>query len=262
MAAAPAELVAGAGLLGRGLGMMVRRPRLFWLGALPPLITSVIFTGIVVVLFARLKPIVGWLTSFASDWSPGALGLLQVLVGVGLIAGSVLAMVLTFSTLTLTLGSPVYDRISQAVDRELGGSRPPLDESAATSAQRSVRQSAALIAASLLGAGALLLLGLIPVVGQVAGAVGSASFGGWMLCLELVGSPLERRHILSIADRRAVLRRRRWRTLGLGIPTFLLLSIPFVAVVLFPAATAAGTILARQLLGEPTAPGEPAQQQS
>jgi len=219
----------------------------------------VIFTGIIIVLFTQLKPIVGWLTSFAADWSPGSLALLQVLVGVGLIAGSVLLMVLTFSTLTLALGSPIYDRISEAVDRELGGTRPPLDESVATSVQRTVRQSVALIAASLVGAGALLLLGLIPVVGQIAGALGSASFGGWMLCLELVGSPLERRHILTIADRRAVLRRRRFRTLGLGIPTFLLLSIPFVAVVLFPAATAAGTILARQLLDETTAPVQPTQ---
>jgi CysZ protein len=252
MATAPAEFLAGAGLLGRGMAMMVRRPRLFWLGAVPPLITSVIFTGVVILLVAELKPIVGWLTSFASAWSPGSLALLQVLVGVGVVAGSVLLMVLTFSALTLALGSPIYDRISEAVDRELGGTRPPLDEPIAVAASRAVRQSVALIAASLLGAAALLLLGLIPVVGQIAGAVGSASFGGWMLCLELVGSPLERRHLLTIADRRALLRGHRWRTLGLGIPTFLLLSIPFVAVVLFPAATAAGTILARQLLDEPT----------
>ena len=35
----------GAGLLGRGLRLIARRPRLFLLGAIPPLITSVIFTG-------------------------------------------------------------------------------------------------------------------------------------------------------------------------------------------------------------------------
>ena len=39
------ELVVGAGLLGRGLRLIARRPRLFLLGAIPPLITSVIFTG-------------------------------------------------------------------------------------------------------------------------------------------------------------------------------------------------------------------------
>ena len=42
------------------------------------------------------------------------------------------------------------------------------------------------------------------------------------------------------------------RVLGLAVPTFLLLAMPFVGVVVFPIATAAGTLLARQLLGEPT----------
>jgi CysZ protein len=36
------------------------------------------------------------------------------------------------------------------------------------------------------------------------------------------------------------------------VPTFLLLAIPFVGIVVFPVATAGGTLLARQLLDEPT----------
>ena len=39
------EFGLGVGLLGRGLGLIVRRPRLFLLGALPPLVTSVILRG-------------------------------------------------------------------------------------------------------------------------------------------------------------------------------------------------------------------------
>ena len=48
------------------------------------------------------------------------------------------------------------------------------------------------------------------------------------------------------------MRRRRARVLGLTIPTFLMLAVPLVGVVVFPVATAAGTLLARQLLDEPT----------
>ena len=40
----------GAGLLTRGMGLLVRRPRLFLLGAIPPVITSVIFTGLLIAL--------------------------------------------------------------------------------------------------------------------------------------------------------------------------------------------------------------------
>jgi CysZ protein len=80
----------------------------------------------------------------------------------------------------------------------------------------------------------------------------SAVFGGWMLGIELVGAPFERRGLLRLSDRRAAMQVRRFRVLGFAVPTFLLLAIPFVGVVVFPVATAAGTILARQLLSEPT----------
>ena len=68
----------------------------------------------------------------------------------------------------------------------------------------------------------------------------------------LVGSALERRGVLTLRGRRALMRRRRARVLGLCVPTFLLLAVPFVGVVVFPVATAAGTLLARQLTGEST----------
>jgi CysZ protein len=92
----------------------------------------------------------------------------------------------------------------------------------------------------------------VPVVGQTVVPVLSAIFGGWMLGIELVGAPFERRGLLRLADRRAAMRVRRLRVLGFAVPTFLLLAIPFAGVVVFPVATAGGTILARQLLGEHT----------
>jgi CysZ protein len=78
-----------------------------------------------------------------------------------------------------------------------------------------------------------------------------------MLATELVGSSFERRGLVTLADRRAALRRNRMRALGLAVPSFLLLAIPFAGVLVFPIATAAGTLLARQLLGEPTVPLRP-----
>lgn len=250
MASAPAEFAAGAGLLGRGLSLLLRRPRLFWMGALPALITSVIFVVVLIVLSTNIQAITRALTPFADDWSSTVAQLTRVLVGLGFLAGSILIMVLTFTTLTLTLGSPLYDKISEYVDQDFPDPPAPSDEPAAAGLGRALRQSLALIAASAVGAVIFLLLGLAPVVGTVAAAVGSALFGGWLLTIELVGSPLERRGILTIRGRRDLMRQRRFRVWGLGVPAFLLLSIPFVGVVVFPVATAAGTIMARQLLGE------------
>jgi CysZ protein len=245
------EFLAGFALLGRGLRLMVRRPRLFGLGAIPPAITSLVFIGILAVVFARLDPMVDWLTPFADRWSPETRVLIRVLVGTALVAGLVLVMVVTFTTLTLTIGSPIYDKLSETVEREFGPV-PELTEPLATGAARGVRHSVTLIAVSVLVTLPLFAAGFVPGLGQTVVPVVSAAFGGWMLGIELVGPTFERRRLLTLTDRRVAMRRRRARVLGLTIPTFLMLAVPLVGVVLFPVATAAGTLLARQLLDEPT----------
>jgi CysZ protein len=245
------EFLAGLALLGRGLRLMARRPRLFGLGAIPPAITSLVFIGILAVVFAQLDPMVGWLTPFAESWSPEPRVLIRVLVGAALVSGLVLVMVVTFTALTLTIGSPIYDKLSEAVEQEFGPV-PELTEPLATGAARGVRHSATLIAVSVLVTLPLFAAGFIPGLGQTVVPVVSVAFGGWMLGIELVGPTFERRRLLTLTDRRVAMRRRRARVLGLTIPTFLLLAVPLVGVVVFPVATAAGTLLARQLLDEPT----------
>jgi CysZ protein len=245
------EFLAGFALLGRGFRLIARRPRLFGLGAIPPTITSLVFLGILAAVFTQLEPVVAWLTPFADPWSSETRVVIRVLVGVALVAGLVLVMVVTFTTLTLTIGSPIYDKLSEAVEREFG-SVPELDEPVATGAARAVRHSITLIAVSVLVAVLLFAAGLVPGLGQTVVPVVSAAFGGWMLGIELVGSTFERRRLLTLTDRRVAMRRQRARVLGFAIPTFLLLAVPVVGVVVFPVATAGGTLLARQLLDEPT----------
>jgi CysZ protein len=254
---APGEVAGGLSLLGRAASLLLRRPRLFWLGAVPPLITSVVFVVALVLLVDHLSALTTAMTPFADGWSSGVALTARVVVGTLLVAGTVLLMVLVFSTLTLAIGSPVYDAISEAVDRTFPGAPPALEEPVRTGVGRAVRQSLALVLTAALGAVIFFAVGFVPVLGQVVAAVGGALFGGWMLVIELVGSPLERRGVLTLRARRQTLARRRWRSLGLGVPCFLLLSIPFVAVVVFPVATAAGTLLARQLLDEPTDLADP-----
>lgn len=251
MPSVPGDAVGGLGLVARSASFLLRRPRLFWLGAVPPAITSVLFVVGLVLLVGNLTAVTAAVTPFADSWSPGVALTTRIVVGTLLVGGTVLLMVLVFTTLTLALGSPVYDAISEAVDRAFPGAPAPLDEPVRTGVLRAVRQSVGLVLTSVAGAVVLFGIGFVPVAGQVVAAVGGALFGGWMLATELVGSPLERRGVLTLRGRREVLARRRWRSLGLGVPLFLLLSIPFVAVVVFPVATAAGTLLARQLCDEP-----------
>lgn len=247
-----AELFGGAALLARGFGMVMSRRRLFLLGGLPPLITSIIFMALLITLVTNLDRLIPAITGFATDWQPALLTTLQIAVGIALVGGSVVIMVLLFSSLTLLIGSPAYEKIAESVDQELDGDADPAaetdEENVAASVGRSIGQSLALIAISLVGTVAIFVLGLIPVLGQVVAPVLSAIFGGWMLSTELLGPAFERRGLKRLADRRNAMARRRSRTLGFAVPTFLLLAIPFLSILLFPAATAGATLLARDLV--------------
>ncbi|HEY5981476.1 MAG TPA: EI24 domain-containing protein [Microlunatus sp.] len=245
------EAVGGAALLVKGFRFLTQRPRLFWLGAVPPLIMSVLFAVLFVLLVTRLGWISDAITPFADGWAEAARTAIRVLAGAGVLGVTLLVMIISFSTLTMAFGAPVYDKISEAVDAELSGGLPDTGEPWSSSLPRALRQSVGLIAISVAAALPLFLAQFIPVVGQTVIPVVAACFGGWMLCFELIGPSFERRGLPRLTQRRTAMQRRRWRTLGFSVPCFLLLAIPFVAVVVFPVATAGGVFLTRELLATP-----------
>jgi CysZ protein len=97
----------------------------------------------------------------------------------------------------------------------------------------------------------VLLVGLVPVVGQVVAPVAGAAIGGWFLALELVGGPFARRG-LWLAERRAALRAHRPLAIGFGVAVFVCFLIPLGAVVFMPAAVAGATLLTRRVLDAPS----------
>jgi CysZ protein len=248
------EVLGGVGALARGFGLLLRKPRLFLLGALPALITSLLFLALLVVLVMNLTDLAAWATPFADDWDGVWQNLIRGAVAVGALAGTVMLMVVSFTTITLALGAPIYDMITDLVEHELGNPPADSDESVWSSLGRAIRQSMVIILASLLVTVLVFFIGFIPVAGAIIGAVLAAVLGGWLLGIELVAGSFDRRGFLTIKERRKWMGTRRLRVLGFTVPTYLLLAIPFVAVVVFPAATAGGTILARQLLGVPELP--------
>ncbi|WP_026127529.1 EI24 domain-containing protein [Nocardiopsis lucentensis] len=241
------EILGGAGALARGFGMMVRSPRLFLLGALPPLFTSLVFLALFVTLLVNVGDLAAWATPFSEGWDPTWRNTLRVAVSVAMAIGAVLVMVVTFTTVTLTLGAPVYDKIGELVEERLGNPPEGSDEPLMASIVRAIRQSLGIILMSLLVTLVVFGIGFIPLVGQVVGAVLAAVLGGWLLAIELLAGAFDRRNMLLVRDRRRYMGTRRLRVLGYAVPTYFLLAIPFVAIAVFPAAAAGGTILAREL---------------
>jgi CysZ protein len=208
-------------LLFRGLSICLRSPRLYALGLLPALIAGLLYAAALTLLILFLNDLSSAVTWFADDWSRAWRDAIRVFAGLGVLGVAGLISVLTFTAVTLLIGDPFYEKISERVEHRFGGVP-----------------------------GAVLFVGLIPVAGQILGAVLGGAIGGWVLALELTGVPFQRRG-LRLRDRRAVLGRNRAMTLGFGAAVFASFLIPLGAVLLMPAAVAGAALLARRSLGQP-----------
>jgi CysZ protein len=245
------QFLAGAGLLARGLGVYARSPGLMLLGLVPALISGVVFIGGFVTLAYFIGEVSTAATWFAEDWSTGVRDLARWIAAVAILGLAGLLGVLTFTAVTLLIGDPFYEKISERVEDRYGGVPDAVDRPWWVSLRRNLADSMRLLAVSLLVGIPLFLGGLIPVVGQVVMPVLGAAVAGWFLAIELTGVPFGRRG-LWLADRRAALRSHRPLALGFGVAVFLCFLIPLGAVIVMPAAVAGAALLTRRMLGAPT----------
>ncbi|MEV0896814.1 EI24 domain-containing protein [Actinoplanes sp. NPDC049802] len=244
------EFVSGAGLLGRGLGLVLGNSRLFLIGLIPALLSGVLYTAALIFLLRYLPDLSAQVTWFADDWSGWQRGTLRVLGGAAVLGLSVLFSVLTFTAVTLLIGDPFYEKISELVEDRFGGVPDAVDISLLRALRRSLADSLKLIGVSILIGIPLFLLGFLPFVGQTVIPVLAGAVGGWLLALELTGVPFQRRG-QRLRHRRATLAQRKPLVLGFGAAVFVCFLIPLGAILLMPAAIAGATLLARQSLGKP-----------
>jgi CysZ protein len=240
----------GAGLLGRGLGLVLRNPRMLGLGLLPALISGALYVAALVTLIVFINDLSAGVTWFADDWSTGWRDLIRIVAGAALLGLSGLIGVLTFTAVTLLVGDPFYEKISGLVEARYGGVPDEVEVSLGRSLGRSLVDSLRLIGLSVLFGIPLFLAGFIPVVGQTVVPVVGGAIGGWLLAVELTGVPFQRRG-RRLRHRREALRADRPAALGFGVAVFACFLIPLGAVLLMPAAVVGGTLLSRKALGLP-----------
>ena len=228
-----------------GLRWLGRHPGFMVLGALPPLIVGGVFLTLIVICVIHAPALVAWLTPFADTWDTWLVTSFRVLLGAVIVGGAIVLAVLSFSALSLALGTPVYDAIAAAVDKEYGvaGDVEP------TSAWQSVLNAFRLLLLAVPIAIGVFLVSLIPIVGSVLGAILGGVAGGRALAMDLTATTMDARGA-SVSERRALLRRARWQSMGFGVTAYLLFLVPIIAVVAMPSATAGGALLARHLRGE------------
>ncbi|TDB78856.1 EI24 domain-containing protein [Micromonospora sp. KC721] len=240
---------AGVGLLLRGLGLYVRSPGLMLLGVVPALISGALFVTAFATLAYFVEDLAAWVTPFADDWPTSTRSLTRVIAALAFLGLGGLLAVVSFTAVTLVLGDPFYEKLSERVEERLGGTPGAVEVPFWASLRRSVADSLRLVGRTVLFGIPLFAAGFIPVLGQTVVPVVGALVGGWLLAVELTGAPFSRRG-LRLADRRSILRADRPATLGFGAAVFVCFLIPLGAVLVMPAAVAGATLLARRSLGQ------------
>ncbi|MFF8604837.1 EI24 domain-containing protein [Streptomyces sp. NPDC015346] len=240
---------AGFGYLVRGQKWVGRHSRWFGFGLLPGLVTLVLYVGALIGLGYGADDLTAWATPFADDWTSPWQGILRGFFTALVFVFGLFLAVVTFTAVTLLVGQPFYESLSEQVDRTEGGDVPesglPLWRELWISARDSLR---VLLRVALYGV-LLFACGFIPVIGQTVVPVLGFCVSGFFLAQELTSVALQRRGV-ELKERLRLLRGRRMLTLGFGVPLALSFLVPFVAVFLMPGAVAGATLMARELTGE------------
>ncbi|RKT04549.1 uncharacterized protein involved in cysteine biosynthesis [Streptomyces sp. 3211.6] len=243
------DLAGGFRYLWAGQRWVFGNGRWLGFGLLPGLVTLVLYGAALTGLFYGADDFTVWATPFASDWSSPWLGLFRGFLTAVVVSLGLFLSVITFTAVTLLVGQPFYESLSEQVDRTEGGEVPESGRSFWEDLWISARDSLRLLVRVLLYGILLFALGFIPVVGQtVVPAIGFC-VSGFFLTQELTSVALQRRRV-DLDEQLTLLRGRRAAALGFGVPLVLLFLVPLVAVFLMPGAVAGATLLARDLVGD------------
>lgn len=243
------DLAGGFGYLLAGQRWVLGHGRWLGFGLLPGLVSLVLYAGALIGLGYGADDLTAWATPFADGWSSPWLGLFRGFLTALVFCLGLFLAVITFTAVTLLVGQPFYESLSEQVDRTEGGEVP---ESGLTLAQElwiSARDSLRILGRVLLFGILLFALGFVPVIGQTVVPVLGFCVSGFFLAQELTSVALMRRRV-QLTEQLALLRGRRMLALGFGVPLVVSFLVPLVAVFLMPGAVAGATLMVRDLVGE------------
>ncbi|MFC1408065.1 EI24 domain-containing protein [Streptacidiphilus sp. N1-12] len=250
------QLIQGFRHLLHGQRWAARHGRWWGFGLLPGLVSLLLYLAALAALITWGGDLADWLTPFADHWSSGLRSLVRDVTALLLIGGGLMLAVVTFTAVTLLIGEPFYESLSERVEEIEGGGPPPLGMSWWRQLLWGLRDA---LASVLLVAGiglVLFVLSFIPVVGQTVVPAVGICVSGFFLAEQLTALAFQRRG-LTFRQRVRQLRGRLPLALGFGVPLALLFLIPLVAVFAMPGAVAGATLLVRELDAPATPPTTP-----
>lgn len=234
----PAPALSGPQYLGEGLKLILR-PGLRLFVLLPLTLNLLLF--IAMIGFA-MREFSGWVDAFMPslpDWA----SFLEYLIWPLFVALVVLLVFFTFTMIANIIAAPFNGFLAEKVEVVVRGQDdfPPFSWAELVAmVPRTIGRELRKLGYFLPRAAGLLILSFIPVVNLVSTPLWFV-FGIWMMAVQYIDYPADN-HKLGWNEMLAWLREKRWQSLGFGGSVYLALLIPFVNIVMMPAAVAGATL--------------------
>jgi len=234
----PVAALSGPQYLREGLKLILS-PGLRLFVILPLTVNLLLFCGLI---YLAIRQFSGWVDAFMPNL-PEWLMFLEYLIWPLFVVLVVLIVFFTFTMLANIIAAPFNGFLAEKVETVARGvdSSPPFSWGELLAMlPRTIGREARKLAYFAPRALALLILSFIPVVNLIAAPLWLL-FGIWMMAVQYIDYPADNNK-LSWGEMMVWLRERRWKSLSLGAVTYAALLIPFVNLLVMPAAVAAATL--------------------
>lgn len=232
--------VSGFNYLIRGFKMM-NHPELRMLVWMPMLINIVIFTGLIYLAAHEYQHFLDWVKFHLPDW----LKWLQWLLWFIFVIGALLIGSITFTWAANLIAAPFNGFLAERVERIARGEMAVETNSAwqkiFSEIGFAILQQLRLLAYFLPRAVLYFTLLWIPILHMVA-VVLWFLFDAWMMALQYIGYSMENHHI-PLRGIRTQLAQQRLLSFSFGATVVFITMIPFVNLIVMPAAVIGGTLL-------------------
>ncbi|MGX5220558.1 sulfate transporter CysZ [Pseudomonas sp. S9] len=234
----PAPVLSGPQYLSEGL-KLVLSPGLRLFVLLPLLINLLLFGALVGVATQQFS---SWVDTFMPNL-PSWLSFLEYIIWPLFVVLVLLMIFFTFTMLANIVAAPFNGFLAEKVEVVVRGEDnfPPFSWGELVAMiPRTLSREMRKLGYFLPRAIGLFILSFIPVVNIIAAPLWLL-FGVWMMAIQYIDYPADNNK-MSWQDMLAWLREKRWQSLGFGGITYAALLIPFVNILMMPAAVAGATL--------------------
>lgn len=234
----PTPALSGPQYLGEGL-KLVLSPGLRLFVLLPLAINTLLFIGLIVLAMQQFG---GWVDTFMPSL-PSWLSFLEYIIWPLFVLLVLVIMFFTFTMLANIIAAPFNGFLAEKVEVVVRGRDdfPPFSWGELMAmVPRTLGRELRKLAYFLPRAIPLLILTFIPGLNLIAAPLWIL-FGVWMMAVQYIDYPADNNK-LGWNEMLAWLREKRWQSMGFGGATYLALMIPFVNILVMPAAVAGATL--------------------